>query len=557
MAQKSGFFNAMLSNGTYDRKYNAEDYCDNLAVIIGNGVLRSNNDDLKVTAAGMVVTVGAGRAWINGHFYRNDAPFSFSAVSAPIGGTRYDRVFLRLNKNISARSVSLVYQQGTASNAPVKPAPTRTDTIFDLVLADIYVGTNATSVTVTDTRADASVCGWVYSTSGDGSFFTTLDNDFDTWFEDKKDTLASVTLFKRYEWATTLTEPGSIVQFNIPQYDPETGFVDVYVNGILDNEYTLDGSKITFDGTLVAGTEITVRAYKSIDGTGIMTVADEITELQNQVAALDSESDYVYHCNGTSDNVQLSNIAAAWLNGGTGCDSKIVRVYGTFGASAPVAGSGTSASPYRWFIIGNDASTNRRIVFDFSGCSAITLPVTAGAYNTVFYGADAYIIGANVIANQSAAGTVVKMFSSASGDVNVKNCRFWVTAYKDSMIASNGTFENCRGSIANVSTASYCFLPFSTGLLRLIGGEYYAYTGGSTLRSAVVGQSATDAVSILYGVNAPSSARTGFYQTDAIIQYVGGGLMSCTDLVSPLAVTVTAGISNIRGTLAKNKPGQM
>ena len=48
--QKSGFFNALLTNGEYDRKYNANDYCENLAVIINNGVLRSPNDDLKVTA---------------------------------------------------------------------------------------------------------------------------------------------------------------------------------------------------------------------------------------------------------------------------------------------------------------------------------------------------------------------------------------------------------------------------------------------------------------------------------------------------------------------------
>ena len=86
--QKSGFFNALNNNGVYDRKYNANDYSDNLAVIISNGVLRSENDDLRVTASGMVVTVGVGRAWINGHYYYNDAPHSFAAAVAPAGGTR-------------------------------------------------------------------------------------------------------------------------------------------------------------------------------------------------------------------------------------------------------------------------------------------------------------------------------------------------------------------------------------------------------------------------------------------------------------------------------------
>jgi hypothetical protein len=159
--QRSGFFNALLTNGEYDRKYNANDYCDNLALVISNGVLRGVDDDLKVSAAGMVVTVGVGRAWINGHYYYNDTPHAFAAISAPTGGTRYDRVFLRLNKNLAVRSVSLVYQQGTAADSPTKPAPVRDGYIYDIVLADIYVGTNATSVTVTDTRGNAELCGWV------------------------------------------------------------------------------------------------------------------------------------------------------------------------------------------------------------------------------------------------------------------------------------------------------------------------------------------------------------------------------------------------------------
>lgn len=34
MAEKSGFFNALNVDGAYDRTYNANDYCDNLAVVI-------------------------------------------------------------------------------------------------------------------------------------------------------------------------------------------------------------------------------------------------------------------------------------------------------------------------------------------------------------------------------------------------------------------------------------------------------------------------------------------------------------------------------------------
>ncbi len=314
MAEKSGFFNALLSGGDYDRTYNANDYSDNLAVVISNGVLRSTGDDLQVTASGLSVSVAPGRAWIDGHYYLNDSPLTFAAITPPVGGKRYDRVMLRLNLDITERRTSLIYVEGVASNSPVKPAPTRNDTIYDLVLADIYVDTNATSLVVTDTRSDASLCGWVYSTSGDNSFFTSLDNSFMQWFTEKKDTLSSVTLFKRYQWSSVLTAQTSTVQFNIPQYDVDTCFVEVYVNGILDSRHSISDDVITFEGSLVAGTKIIVNCYKSIDGTGIMTVADEITELQNAVATLSGVSKYTYKCTGSNDNISLSQIAQAILN---------------------------------------------------------------------------------------------------------------------------------------------------------------------------------------------------------------------------------------------------
>jgi len=559
--QKSGFFNAILSNGVYDRKYNANDYSDNLAVVISNGVLRTVNDDLKVTANGMVLTVAAGRAWINGHYYLNDAPYSFAAVTAPTGGTRYDRVFLRLNTDVSARSIELVYRAGTASNTPVKPAPVREGNIYEIVLADVFVGTNATNLTVTDTRGNADLCGWVYSTSGDNSFFTSLDNNFEKWFSEKKDTLSSVTLFKRYTWRTVLSSASKTIVFDIPQFDVTTSFLEVYVNGLIvlgGYDFIINtNTRITFNNSLEAGTEIVIFAYKSVDGTGIMSVADEVTELQNAVATLANTNEYKYICNGVDDNIKLSEIAQAYLNGGIDYGSKTIKVYGTFGASTPFAGSGATADPYRWLSVGSDVQRNRRITLDFSNCSEIYLPITASTYNVVFYGNSAHIIGANVSMNQTAVDTVIHIFNAYAGAVLAENCRFWITAYRDSRVGQTGTFNNCRASVANVTNNSYCFLPFTDSLLRINGGEFYAYTGNSAAQSAVVGQSAANSVSILNGVNAPTLARSGFYQTNSVLQWAGGGVLSCTDLVSELPLIVVAGISNIRGTIAKSKAGAM
>lgn len=560
MAEKSGFFNALHVNGEYDRKYNANDYSDNLAVIIGNGVLRSANDDLRVTASGMICTVGAGRAWINGKYYYNDAPKSFAAVTAPAGGARWDRIMLRLDNSVAARSIALRYVQGTADDSPVKPEPERSGNVYELVLADIYVDTNATSVLVTDTRSDADVCGWVYSTAGDGSFFKSLDNEFASWLAQTKDTLASVTLFKRYSWRTTLEAAATTVVFNIPQYDEETSFIEVYVNGVLvaeDVDFTRSGNIITFGNSLIAGTEIDVRAYKSIDGTGILSVADEITQLQNQVAALNAANDFDYICNGVDDNVKLSQLAQAWLDGGDDYGCKKIRVFGTFGATAAYSGSGTTTSPYKWFAIGSETAKNRRIVFDFSNCGEIELPIADATINHVFSGKNVHVIGAAVRAFSWAANTVVRVFTSQDGAIRAENCYFNIYAAQNCGIAYTGTFVNCRGVITNLDADSYCFNPQSNSLLRVIGGEYTAYTGSASHRSAIVGQISTTAVSILDGVNAPTIAYANQYQTHALYQASGAGNLNCRDLVSALPVSVISGISNVQGTIARSKAGNM
>lgn len=555
--ERSGFFNALYVNGEYDRRYNARDYCDNLAVVIGNGVLRSANDDLRVTASGMSCTVGVGRGWINGHYYFNDAPLQLPAVAAPSGLDRWDRVVLRLDDTVGRRTINARYVQGVPAAKPVKPEPTRSGDVYELVLADIFVAANAVSVEVTDTRDDASICGWVYSTRGNEDFFKTLDNDFRAWFEKSRDTLASVSLFKRYSWRTVLDAARTSVVFNIPQWDAATSFLEVYTNGVIEAEgvdYTIIGSTVNFTYQRVAGTEIMVNVYKSLDGTGIMSVADEITALQNAIATLQKSAEYEYVCNGYDDNVKLSQIATAWLEGGDDYSSRTIRVLGNFGAHAPVGGDGDIFSPYEWIRVAGDNYANRKIIFDFSCCSQLTIPVIAGKPNYIFAGIDAHIIGADVYAYEKTTDTAIIGFSTVAGAVYCENCRFWLTGHSNSKIACTGTFTNCRGSVANTVGESYCFATLSNSMLRLNGGQYMAYSGSAATTSAVVGHvaSATNAVSILNGVNAPTWERSGYYQTHSVHQYAGGGVLNCRDLVSALPVNAK-GTNNISGTIAQSK----
>ena len=543
MSQHSGFFDALQVNGEYDRVYSAADYCDNLATIIKTGVRYSPDDDLKVTpAGGMSLSVGIGRAWINGHYYYNDTVYTGLTVpTAPTGtNKRIDRVVLRLDTSVSVRNITLALKQGTAAANPVAPAVTRSGDIYEIALADIYIDAAQTALEITDIvdqRENENVCGWAACV-----------------------TPAIISLLKEYKWRTVITEATTKVNFFIPQYDADdVHILEVYTNGVRETageDYTVNADVITFANTKEIGAEIEVFLYKSIDGSDLASVADEVTELQEAMALLKTDGESVYLCNGVNDNVLLSQIAQAWLDGGTDYGSKKIRVVGNFGASAAYGGSGTSANPFRWISAGGETAKNRKIIFDFSACSQLSFPIAAGTYNAIFYGVDVHVIGANVVVNQTGAGTEVKAFSSAAGAVRAENCRFYITCYNNGVIANTGAFVNCRGVVTNAAGNSYCFAPLASSLLRVDGGEYYAYAvAGAT--SAVVGQSAADAVSIMHGVNAPTAAKSGYNQTHAILQNAGGGVMNCADLVSALAVSVIAGISDVRGTIAKSKAGAM
>lgn len=577
MAQSSGFFNAILSEGNYDRKYNAEDYSDNLAVIIGNGVLRSTDNDLKCSASGLVVSVNVGRAWINGHYYNNDATYSFSATTPPVGGNRYDRVVLRLDNRLSGRKITLEYLQGEVAESPEKPAPVRTSDIYDLVLCDIYVIANAESLTITDTREDEDLCGSVYSVSGDGSFFTKLEDDFHTWFAEKKDELSSVTLFKRYTQEQTLIAEETEVSFNIPQYDADTCFLEVYVNGILDTNNTIAGNVITFTEPVLAGSKVKVNAYKSIDGTGIETISGEITQLQNQVAQIIGVNKFCYKCTGTNDNWAISEIvqainygeydpeavsatAEAFLTaiGGNTYLGNLddyaqieLDIVGKPGIITPYAGNGTSADNYKWFNLG---TYTKKVIVNFSKCEIVNVTCSAMTYNIIFYGNNQNIKNANVKAHTvdgyASCNILMLAGSNNYGDINVDNSRLIVDTSGYAYIARTGNFTNCNTTTKSLAGNSVCFNAKTDGLVRVINGNHYAYgVGQSTVSVLNISAGEANAIVFANNINAPSYNITGYIQKNLAIGNSGNLIIN--GAVSTLLIDGTT--LSIKDLISKSK----
>lgn len=565
MAQQSGFFNAFKNGAQYAPKYNANDFANNLAAIVSTGVRRSGDNDLYVQAAGgMALTVGVGRAWIKGRWYFNDAIFTdFSVPTAPTGDRgRVDRVVLRLTIDGSTQKIELVYLTGTAAITPTAPSLTRNDTIYEIALADIAVNPNVTQITgsdIYDRRGHAEVCGWITTPVGYDDYFTALDAQFTDWFAARRNDLAVSTLYTEYSQRIVVANLTNSVTFNITQYDP-TGvdILKVYVNGLLafeGEDYTVNNSTITFTNEKIAGTEIDVYVIKSIDGTGLGSVDDRVTELEDQMSTVKNIGEYIYICNGYDDNVKLSEIAQEFL-AGTDNAQMIISVYGTFGANAPYGGSGLINSRYRWFSLGAAGSTTRKIIFDFAGCSQITLNCQAGSHYIGFYGHTVTVKNANVIANCRFTDSSFQMFSSTQGSVIAEDCNFTISGYTGCYIAQTGTFTNCKGNVTNSRADSCCFNVATTGLLRVNGGEYYAYTGLSSNNAAVVmiESSAANAVAITYGMNCPTVAKDLHYQKNAVLCNAGYGGFSETIT----ALTVTKATSqNVRGTIPLSKPERM
>lgn len=551
MAQKTLFMNAFPNDDFptgYDRNYNADDFSDWLAQVIETGVFKDGG--LQVTnGTGLSVNVSIGSASIKGKGYKNTSTLNLTLPTAPTGSSsRYDLIVLRMNnvQTISGRTCEVIVVEGDSS-VPTISDLTRTNEVYDLLLAYVEVTPNATSIAqadITDQRGVDDVCPYVTCVKGYNDYYDAI--------------------IQQFESNVTLQSSSAIVVTDIPSnlYLGKYSLVEVYTNGLKEeNENFVVGTSegyitITFETAKNAGAQISVILNNFIQGEGMSTAIADYTQWVQDVATLKAKDTKTYLCNGSTDNVQISNIVNEFINGDTANDSSDdynclnLKIIGDFGYTAYAGGSGTSSSPRRLFDI---ATGTRRVTLDFSNCSQVNVEAS-GEYVNIFNAKNLVVKGLSLVANGTTSGTIIKVFSSTDGEIVCEDCKFWLNAYQSSMIAQTGTFTNCRGSVTNVSGNSYCFQTSGSGIIRINGGEYLSYTGDSSARSAVVGQSSANAVAILYGVSAPTKDRAGYYQTNSIYQVnSNGNWLNCTDLISEKALSVVTGYSNIRGTIALSK----
>ncbi|WP_347293130.1 hypothetical protein [uncultured Alistipes sp.] len=181
--EKSSFFNSV----SHDRVYRAEEWAEYFASFIGNGVFPVPSNNLQVVAgSGMVVTVKAGKAWINGYFYYNTGDLSLTLPVADGVLNRIDRIVVRWD--LTERLISVVVKSSTPSASPTPPALQRDADAYELCLADITTGAGVTAISqavITDRRLDPSICGIVAGVV-DQIDTAAFNAQLQAWFTDYK-----------------------------------------------------------------------------------------------------------------------------------------------------------------------------------------------------------------------------------------------------------------------------------------------------------------------------------------------------------------------------------
>lgn len=153
----------------YDRAISSEPLRNLLHKLFTDGILPDVSTNLQVVAGtGMNIIVKAGFAIVQGCLKLEENDRTLAVQASNSINDRIDTVVLRLNSNEDQRYCALYIREGTPSANPTRPNLVRSNSVYELGLADIFVTKTITSITqskITDTRYEAERCGVISSLS--------------------------------------------------------------------------------------------------------------------------------------------------------------------------------------------------------------------------------------------------------------------------------------------------------------------------------------------------------------------------------------------------------
>ena len=298
MAQHCGFFESRWDEtlinpetgtlGDWDLKYYYNQFSEYFSKFFGNGVYYNPDNCLKVIAnGGMGVLVKAGWAFIKGFWYELDEDM---VLTVPANSTPYERVdSVMLRWNVSSRTITLVYLTDEIT-------PTRTDSVYDLKIAEIIVGAGVAEVlgsVITDTRTNQEVCGIVRGLEADSidteDLFAQYDAIFNEWFDGIKDQLVGdlgVRLQLEFdELNQNVTTFESNVNQTVSQIQSAVNTNTTNVNNFLANYFELPLQTFTFTNNVCEISDNRITADSLVD---VYFTADSMERAESAVIVVDS-----------------------------------------------------------------------------------------------------------------------------------------------------------------------------------------------------------------------------------------------------------------------------
>ncbi len=302
MSVRSGFFNSIGG----DRLYDAEDIGNYFDGLISNGIFESIGNRLAVTPGnGLSVNIDTGRAIVNCHWMVNDAVLNLSLAAADVQYKRIDRIVVRLDRTDNNRTVNIFVKKGENALSPVAPALTRTESVYELCLADVFIGANVVSISqsnITDQRINTSLCGFVtgiikqvdtsdlaiqyqtafseyykQATAEFNAYMQSKKAAFDAWYESLTNTLRVNTTLIKQQYIYETTSDNDMLMVNInhnDEIDYEVGdILLVHIGGVLlvqgidfDIAKMGDIYYVLFKNIVEKGNTITFLLIKSVIG---------------------------------------------------------------------------------------------------------------------------------------------------------------------------------------------------------------------------------------------------------------------------------------------------
>lgn len=329
------------SDGTpvYDRAITSAPLRKLIAKLLTDGVLPNPSTNLQVEAgSGMNVVVNPGFAICAGGLKLEENQRTLAIQAADSNYDRIDTVVLRWNDNDSERICDLYIVEGIPAASPLRPKLTRTESIWELGLADLFVNKNSSAISnqrITDTRYETARCGIISAISefdtttlyqqvqADLAGFKASEQaDFITWFNDIKGQLSEDAAGNLQKQIGTLESLKTEVKTNLVN---ALNWVVDKTSGVIAKLGSADISKIG-DGTVTGAIANNKEAIEDVTQSLTYTTSQDVV-----IGSLNGKElhRHVYNII-KSDNLQTMTIDTGIKSGDIDC---MINIYGTYKTS--------------------------------------------------------------------------------------------------------------------------------------------------------------------------------------------------------------------------------